>query len=82
MRAASRRFADEGYGETNLSAVATAAETSKEVALHHYGSKQGLYRSVLQEAQINLAAMITDATGTEPQPLKQLERVLLTLLNT
>lgn len=81
LRAASQRFADEGYGATSLSAVATAADTSKQVVLHHYGSKQGLYLNVLQEAQINLAAMITDAKEKEPTPREQLERVLLSLLN-
>ena len=81
LQSASRLFATEGYGAASLSAVAEAAGTSKQVLLHHYGSKERLYLSVLREVGVKLAATVAKAQVEATGPASQLEQVLMSLLS-
>ena len=81
LQSASRLFATEGYVAASLSAVAEAAGTSKQVLLHHYGSKERLYLSVLREVGVKLAATVAKAQVEATGPASQLEQVLMSLLS-
>lgn len=46
--AAARRFAREGYAAVALEDVASDAGATRGAVYHHFGSKEGLFRAVLQ----------------------------------
>ncbi|WP_112137291.1 TetR/AcrR family transcriptional regulator [Glycomyces dulcitolivorans] len=53
-----RRFASDGYHDVVLSEVASGAGVTKGAAYHHFGSKLGLFRAVVAEAQEELGARV------------------------
>ena len=48
IRAASRVFAEHGYAATKTAAIATLAELPKPNIYYYFGSKENLYRAVLE----------------------------------
>lgn len=48
--AARRLFARQGYAATSMASIAAAAGVSKATVFHHFGSKQLLYESLVEEA--------------------------------
>src|SRR5215831_8149164 len=56
LGAATRAFAESGFGATSLDDVATAAEISRDMIYRHFESKAELYRAVLRRAQDRLGA--------------------------
>jgi len=47
---ATREFADKGLSGARIDAIAEATRTSKRMIYYYYGSKEGLYLAVLEEA--------------------------------
>ena len=64
--AAARRFAVQGYAGVALEDVASDAGATRGAVYHHFGSKQGLFRAVLDAAHRRVGdavASAADATG-------------------
>ncbi len=74
-------FAYEDYSATSLSKIAAAADTSKQVVLHHFRSKEQLYSQVLETVCDELMLGLEEARQTSASTSEQLERFLLTLLD-
>jgi AcrR family transcriptional regulator len=50
IRAASRAFARDGYEGAGIRAIVAEADVNQAAISYHFGSKEGLYRAVLQAA--------------------------------
>ena len=74
-------FAYEDFGATSLSKIAAAADTSKQVVLHHFRSKEQLYSQVLDSVCAELMRCLEEVRLVSNSPSEQLERFLLTLLD-
>jgi len=57
IKAASRAFARYGYDGASVRAIVAEADVNQAAINYHFGSKEGLYRAVLQAA---LRALMTD----------------------
>src|SRR5262249_2836573 len=64
IKAASRAFARNGYDGASIRAIVAAADVNQAAINYHFGSKEGLYRAVLQTA---LQALMQD-DGARPSP--------------
>src|SRR5258707_3176487 len=70
LDAAARVFVADGYGRTTIRAVASAASVDAGLVMHYFGSKQELYRRVID------AAPVPEVSGT---PAEAAEQILATL---
>ena len=52
LEAATRAFFDAGYERTTIRAVAAAAEVDAGLVMHYFGSKQALFRRVVEAAPL------------------------------
>jgi len=50
VEVATREFAQKGYGGARVDAIASRTRTSKRMIYYYFGSKEGLYLAVLEEA--------------------------------
>lgn len=50
VEVATREFAQKGYGSARVDAIASRTRTSKRMIYYYFGSKEGLYLAVLEEA--------------------------------
>jgi AcrR family transcriptional regulator len=62
IKAASRAFALGGYEGASIRAIVAEADVNQAAINYHFGSKEGLYRAVLQAA---VRALMTDGEATE-----------------
>jgi AcrR family transcriptional regulator len=63
VKAAARAFAREGYEGASVRTIVAAADVNQAAISYHFGSKEGLYRAVLQAA---LAALMRDDDAQAP----------------
>ena len=70
LDAAARIFLTDGYDRTTIRAVASAAGVDAGLVMHYFGSKQELYRQVID------AAPVPEVSGT---PAEATEQILATL---
>jgi AcrR family transcriptional regulator len=70
LDAAARIFLTAGYDRTTIRAVASAAEVDAGLVMHYFGSKQELYRRVIE------AAPVPEVSGT---PAEAADQILATL---
>jgi AcrR family transcriptional regulator len=70
LDAAAEVFVADGYERTTIRAVAAAADVDAGLVMHYFGSKQELYRQVIE------AAPVPEVTGT---PTEAAEQVLAML---
>jgi AcrR family transcriptional regulator len=70
LDAAARVFIADGYDRTTIRAVAAAAGVDAGLVMHYFGSKQELYRRVID------AAPVPEVSGT---PTEAAEQILATL---
>lgn len=73
-------FAARGLDGTTIEEVAATAGVSKPVIYEHFGSKEGLYRQVVEAEFRILLDSITEALSTEAKPRVLVERAALALL--
>ena len=66
LDAASRVFVTAGYERTTIRAVASAAGVDAGLVMHYFGSKQELFRHVID------AAPIPEVSGTPEQAIEQI----------
>jgi AcrR family transcriptional regulator len=62
IKAASRAFARDGYEGASIRAIVAEADVNQAAINYHFGSKEGLYRAVLQAA---LRALMKDDDGPQ-----------------
>ena len=90
LDAATRLFLDAGYERTTIRAVAAAAGVDAGLVMHYFGSKQELFRRVIQTAPIpevsgtpeqatgQILATLADRLANEPVASLTLLRSMLT----
>jgi AcrR family transcriptional regulator len=67
-----RRFARDGYHAVVLEEVARGIGATKGAAYHHFGSKAGLFRAVVEEAQQRVGERVAAAAAAFDEPWDQL----------
>ncbi len=60
-------FAASGYDGASLSSLAKVAGVSKQALLHHFGTKQALYESVLTDLKDRLMAKLESTPDVSPK---------------
>ena len=76
LEAALQLFAEKGFWGVSLSQVAECCSITKQSLLHHFGSKEKLYREVLGRIAGQLQGVVQQATAAVDQPEAQLVAVL------
>lgn len=66
--AARRRFAQDGYAAVALDDVAADAGVTRGAVYHHFGSKEGLFRAVLQAAHQEVGEVVAAAADAHDDP--------------
>jgi AcrR family transcriptional regulator len=67
LRGAARAFAHSGYAATSMEEIAAASGITKLIVYRHFGSKEELYRAVLQRVFDRLAEEFLTAYAAAPR---------------
>jgi len=73
LAAAALEFAERGYGGARVDRIARRARVNKAMLYYHFGSKQGLYRTLLRTTFGNLAARLESIAASADLPAAKLE---------
>ena len=74
--AATRLFADGGYGLTSMRDIARAARIRAATLYHHFKSKDQLYHEVLEREQAKLRELMNTVLAEETEFPRQIERMV------
>ena len=74
-RAAYALLAEHGYVGTSMMRIATAAKASNETLYRWYGSKDGLFRAMVEDNAAQTRSMLLHALEEQADPHETLERV-------
>lgn len=69
LEIALRRFAVDGYAGVALEDLVAEAGLTRGALYHHFGSKEGLFRAVVEHAQRGVAATVERAASVDDDPL-------------
>jgi AcrR family transcriptional regulator len=81
LRVARRLFAERGFYGTSLAAIAAELGLTKQALIHHFGTKERLYDEVLANMADRLAIVVDRARRADPDPARQLERLLFNVFD-
>lgn len=76
LKAALKRFADHGYSAVSLNDIAEDVGIKKPSILHHFSSKEALYRAVILDEFSDWVFLMSDAIGSDLKGWEQVEKML------
>jgi AcrR family transcriptional regulator len=76
LAVATHEFADKGLSGARIDAIAAATRTSKRMIYYYFGSKDGLYLAVLEEAYRRMRAIESDLHLDDLPPVQALQRLV------
>jgi TetR/AcrR family transcriptional regulator len=84
MKAATVLFTRKGYAATSVREIVAAAGVTKPVLYYYFGSKEGIYLALMEDAFSRFKALLGEATeiqgGARDKILELLDRVFLLVL--
>ena len=81
LTAAMALFAENGYASTPVRSIAERAGVTKPVLYYYFGSKDGLFRSLLEYAEDLHARLLEDSLNAPGGARDRLERLFVNSLN-
>jgi AcrR family transcriptional regulator len=76
LAVATHEFADKGLTGARIDAIAAATRTSKRMIYYYFGSKDGLYLAVLEEAYRRMRAIESDLRLDDLPPMDALQKLV------
>ncbi len=76
LEVATHEFADKGLAGARIDEIAAATRTSKRMIYYYFGSKDGLYLAVLEEAYRRMRSIEADLHLDDLAPLAALRRLV------
>jgi AcrR family transcriptional regulator len=77
LEVAGRAFAERGFHNASVDAIAEASGITKPMVYAYFGSKEGLYRACMQRARMRLLEALREGVDTTAAPDQQLWHGLL-----
>jgi AcrR family transcriptional regulator len=76
LAVATHEFADKGLSGARIDAIAATTRTSKRMIYYYFGSKDGLYLAVLEEAYRRMRAIESDLHLDDLPPVAALQKLV------
>ena len=76
LQVATHEFADKGLTGARIDEIAAATRTSKRMIYYYFGSKEGLYLAVLEEAYRRMREIEADLHLADLEPLAALQKLV------
>jgi AcrR family transcriptional regulator len=81
LDAARAQFTEHGYAGTGREQVAAAAGVTRGALYHHFGTKEGLFRAVVEELEAGLVDRVAATAGAGTDAVDELRRGCLAFLD-
>jgi AcrR family transcriptional regulator len=81
LAAATELFAEGGFAGTSLAAISKKCGISDGLILHHFQTKEGLYRQVLEEMAGRYAQALVQARNSTGSPAEGMQQTLAAAFN-
>src|SRR5215204_2458481 len=73
LAAAALEFSERGYAGARVDRIARRARVNKAMLYYHFGSKQGLYRTILRQTFGAIASELDTIVSSEGPPARKLD---------